>query len=92
MTIPTKSARFKVAAKPRVTFAFESVYLSALAALGANADGYQFLERAAIAARAKLCGLTAAQIQHVLECAEYRHESSVTEEQWQVVYECLQAQ
>jgi hypothetical protein len=78
-----------IAALPRVTLAVESVYLCALAALGAAGDNYKHPSRDALVVGARLAGLSKKQIDGIADCLDYRYESAGSDARWQLPLELL---
>lgn len=72
-----------IAALPRVTLTVESVYLCALAALGAAVDNYKHPSREALVTRARLAWLSKEEIDPIADCLEYRYEPGGTDARWQ---------
>lgn len=63
--------------RSRADFAFEAVYLYALAALGDLADGYEHPDARLLTAAAEELGLTADQIWPALEYLERRYDPTI---------------
>jgi len=63
--------------RSRGDFAFEAVYLYALAALGDRADAYEHPDARVLTAAAEKAGLTAEQIGPAVEYLEHRYDPAI---------------